>query len=400
MKRRHGEAEEGVEPLPGYPSLGLRGMNNLGQTCFMNTICQALCHNPLFRNYFLSECHTPNTCHSSKGRRSADRCCVACEFDALTNALYNGERIAVNPHRFLYIFWKQGMQANLSLSPRDTLSTLAGYEQQDAHEFLGAVLDTLQMHDRSIFSAPGESGVVAHCFDGMLCSSIQCAQCASVSRTKEHFRELSLEVSEAILGDRNSTTCLHECLSNFTKWETLTGQEKVHCSTCNQHQDCTKHFTVDRLPQVLVLHLKRFNHNRAARQKLRKIENYVSFPLENLDMQPFITHPTNGGGSTHLYDLSAVVEHHGDSSCHSGHYTAYIRHRWDAALQVPPSVEHDPDEYYRQRALRNKDVPHSANDWYLFDDSCIYRSSPEEVGRSQAYILFYVRQQLVYSRAP
>lgn len=38
-------------------SIGLRGLLNLGSTCFMNCIVQALIHTPLLRDYFLSERH-------------------------------------------------------------------------------------------------------------------------------------------------------------------------------------------------------------------------------------------------------------------------------------------------------------------------------------------------------
>ena len=36
---------------------GLRGLYNLGNTCFMNCIVQALVHTPVLRDYFLSDGH-------------------------------------------------------------------------------------------------------------------------------------------------------------------------------------------------------------------------------------------------------------------------------------------------------------------------------------------------------
>lgn len=39
-----------------------RGMFNLGQTCYMSVILQAMIHNPLMRNYFLSTRHETADC--------------------------------------------------------------------------------------------------------------------------------------------------------------------------------------------------------------------------------------------------------------------------------------------------------------------------------------------------
>lgn len=87
------------------------------------------------------------------------------------------------------------------------------------------------------------------------------------------------------------------------------------------------------LPDILILHLKRFTHVGEHRNKLT---TFVHFPLIGLDMAPHMVKHSHVAHSPpltswkqcsrrelippdFLYDLYAVCNHHG--GMHGGHYT-------------------------------------------------------------------------------
>ncbi|XP_028807197.1 ubiquitin C-terminal hydrolase 22-like [Neltuma alba] len=100
-----------------YPP-GLRGLNNLGSTCFMNSVLQALLHAPPFSNYILSGEHRPESCQ----KIATDRLCLLCDVHTMFSAMFSGDRSPYSPAQFLYSWWQHS-------------ENFASYEQQDAHEF-------------------------------------------------------------------------------------------------------------------------------------------------------------------------------------------------------------------------------------------------------------------------
>ena len=78
-----------------------------------------------------------------------------------------------------------------------------------------------------------------------------------------------------------------------------------YCPNCKKHQRATKKFDLWSLPEVLVIHLKRFSYTRSLRDKL---DTLVEFPTRGLNMAPYIIDPNPTDA---VYDLIGVCNHYG-----------------------------------------------------------------------------------------
>ena len=142
-------------------TVGLRGLINLGNTCFMSCIVQTLIHTPLLRDYFLSDRHL---CLFDAGEDSNEKKCIVCEMSRLFQEFYSGAKSPLVPHLLLHMTWQHAHH-------------LAGYEQQDAHEFFIATLDLLHRH--LIHRTEKRPGSACDCivdtiFTGKLQSDVVC----------------------------------------------------------------------------------------------------------------------------------------------------------------------------------------------------------------------------------
>ena len=147
-------------------------------------------------------------------------------------------------------------------------------------------------------------------------------------------------------------TSLEDCLASHTRSETLSDSSAVMCSTCKKKRKSLKRITIDRFPQVLVVHLKRFV---ASGGRTVKLNAPVTYPLEGLDMS---TYGTGNQDAPRLYDLVGRVNHFG--SLHGGHYTACVKGAGDK--------------------------------WYTFNDAHVEECDESGSG-DEPYLLFYRRRK-------
>lgn len=99
---------------------------------------------------------------------------------------------------------------------------------------------------------------------------------------------------------------LEDCLSEYTKEEQLGEEDPWYCPNCKKHQQASKKLDIWRLPDILVVHLKRFSHTRAWRDK---IDALVDFPIHGLDLSGKALKEEDR--EANVYDLFGVSNHMG-----------------------------------------------------------------------------------------
>ncbi|XP_038623001.1 ubiquitin carboxyl-terminal hydrolase 8 isoform X2 [Tachyglossus aculeatus] len=347
-----------LNPVFGGAGPALTGLRNLGNTCYMNSILQCLCNAPHLADYFNRNFYQEDINRSNLLGHKGE---VAEEFGIIMKALWTGQYRYISPKDFKITIGKINDQ-------------FSGYSQQDSQELLLFLMDGLhedlnkadnrkrhkeETNDQLDDCRAAElawhkhkqlnESIIVALFQGQFKSTVQCLTCHKRSRTFEAFMYLSLPLAST------SKCSLQDCLRLFSKEEKLTDNNRFYCSHCKTRRDSLKKIEIWKLPPVLLVHLKRFSYEGRWKQKL---QTSVDFPLESLDLSPYVIGSKSG---LKRYNLFSVSNHYGGLD--GGHYTAYCK---NAA---------------RQR-------------WFKFDDHEVSDISVSSVKSAAAYILFYTSLEL------
>ncbi|KRZ66462.1 Ubiquitin carboxyl-terminal hydrolase 37 [Trichinella papuae] len=228
------------------------GFSNLGNTCYMNAILQALLHQKPFAQELW---------------RAYEKSRLLLQPDSLLSHLSNLLR---------------GSSGDPSVNKKDVLLSVKnkiastarqfhGDSEHDAQEFILQLINQLNDEVRALNKSYPENQIsnpVFRNFSFAICSYRKCTKCGHTTCSEEEFVDLPLD--------------LHSKLQSFSLQKLVEaffadGTVNRHCDKCN----CDEAFAqsrITRLPRILVINVKRHYFNGLS-SEIRKAENVISIPL-------------------------------------------------------------------------------------------------------------------------
>lgn len=393
---------------------GLSGYENMGNTCYMNSVLQSLKSVDPFCSWLTEECYKKRLEQNKFSEIVASKKSVTKPLlDTLCDNTVTEQ---------LSRLFKASFKYNSTIKPvsfKKIIGTVnpqfSGYSQNDCHELLDTVLS--KIHDETkaevrlkfhnvpdevvklidvvskcsvVINNPNSSperkkeavefekeyrkkhpnentilksymywksyvkknhSTVVDLFSGMLYSNVVCDNCSNSSASFESFNTLSLEI--------NDESSLDECIGSFFSSEKLSGDNKYSCESCSKLTEATKTLYMWEPPEVLILHLKRFKFDGCS---FKKIGTKITFPIDNLNLDSVYPSIHNRSGTT--YNLQSVINHLG--SYDFGHYVSSCKNGINGM-------------------------------WYEFNDEDIVHipinNLNNEIVTKDAYILFYMKNR-------
>jgi len=299
-----------------YKNNGLSGLQNLGNTCFLNTCMQIISH-----TYELNDLLDLKT-YKTRLNKKPDSLLLI-EWDSLRQLLWKQNGV-VSPARFV-----KTVQAIAKIKG---LELFTGFLQNDVSEFLIFVIDCFH----NALSRTVNMSIVGNCvnetdktacacferikdmyskdyseiwnmFYGTLVSQLTSLNGDIVSMSPDPYFIINLPIP---LNNKNPT--LIDCFDLYIEPEIL--DDEILNETKGEKEKMKKGIKFWSFPNILIIDIKRFNASN------RKNQIFVDFPLNNLNLSKYVI---GYNKERYIYDLYGVCNHSGSSL--GGHYTSFIK---------------------------------------------------------------------------
>ncbi|XP_076248424.1 ubiquitin carboxyl-terminal hydrolase 38 [Calliopsis andreniformis] len=363
---------------PPKSQTGKVGLSNLGNTCYMNSVLQAL----LMTRQFCYEVLT------YRPLSKADDQIVLKKLQNLFALLLYSNRILLEPSDILVVsrpsYFQLGHQQDsseflchlLDLLHEEEKSTIMKYKNNDSNikykdnketndvpsiseegssikrwtteeDLTGSIALERKTHSLADFTQGEDLAQIQHLNDshsnstdsgiqsvggedtntqvplvhkvlGGKCKiTYQCAQCDSTSHNTDKFRDLQLSFPEEI--QENEEVTVQDLINYYLTPEELTGENKYRCDKCMKLCDAQRIIKILHAPTYLILILKHFRYDSDTKLKTKLRHKVMYTETIKLPVSTPLSLTT-----TETYELYAAVIHSG-CNMDFGHYFTYAR---------------------------------------------------------------------------